>query len=109
MSIIHELHQQPQHIRLIMWGLSSFAVIGVVGYFWLSAVRTELFSGLNPDPTAQAQFAQSQGSGTDLLGAIGHGFGHLVASIGSLIGIESSKGIDSPPQHDTVHMLPLSN
>lgn len=109
MSIIHELHQQPRHIRLIMWGLSSFMVIGVVGYFWLNAVRSELFSGLNPDPTAQEQFAQAQQGQVSLLGLIGHGFGKLTASIGAMVGIQSSKGIDRPAQHDTVHMLPLSN
>lgn len=109
MSLIHEIHNQPRHIRTILWLLSSFLVLAVVGFFWLTGLQRQLFFALHTDAAERAQFvAQQDSSVPHPLAAIGSALGSLTASIGSLIGIDSKKGFDTRPQNDTVHPLPLS-
>ncbi|HUO75930.1 MAG TPA: hypothetical protein VMU12_03425 [Candidatus Paceibacterota bacterium] len=109
MSLLHEIHNQPRHVRTTLWLLSSFLVLGTIGFFWLSGLERELFFALHTDPGERAQFVAQQDSGVPHpLAAIGNAFSGLTASIGSLIGIDSKKGFDTRPQSDTVHPLPLS-
>lgn len=111
MSLLHEIHNQPRHIRMIMWACSSFAAIAIIGYFWLGAFQQELFVAIHPtDTAAQQQFAATQNANSiNIIGAIGTQFGNLAASIGNLVGIKSSKGIDTQSQQGSVHLLPLSH
>ena len=109
MSLLHEIHNQPPHVRTALWLLSSFLVLGAIGYFWLSGLERELFFALHTDPADRAQFVASQDARVPHpLAAIGSAFGSLSASIGSLFGIDSNKGFDSRTQDDTIHPLPLS-
>ena len=109
MSLLHEIHNQPRHVRTTLWLLSSFLVLAVIGYFWLSGLERELFFALHDSATERAQFVASQDARVPHpLAAIGNALGDLSASIGSLFGIDSTKGFDTRPQDDTVHPLPLS-
>ncbi|HTP57195.1 MAG TPA: hypothetical protein VMJ72_02900 [Candidatus Paceibacterota bacterium] len=109
MTLLHEIHSQPRHVRTALWLLSSFLVLGVIGYFWLSGLERELFFALHDNSAERAQFVASQDARVPHpLAAIGSAFGSLGASIGSLFGIDSTKGFDSRPQSDTIYPLPLS-
>ena len=109
MSLLHEIHNQPRHIRTTLWLLSSFLVLGTIAYFWLSGLERELYFALHTNTDERAQFVAQQDTRVPHpLAAIGRAFTGLTASIGSLIGVDAQKGFDTRPQSDSVHPLPLS-
>jgi len=108
-SLISEIHQQSHAVRLTLWGLSVFAVLSVIGYFWFVAFERDMFLALHQEQAVREEFlAQQDARAPKTLAAIGQAFSGLTASIGSLIGIDPEKGFDRPAPEDTVHLLPLS-
>lgn len=109
MSLIHEIHRQPHALRLTLWGLSVFAMLSMVGYFWFTAFERDMFLALHQEQALREEFlARQDARAPKTLAAIGNAFGGLTASIGSLLGIDPEAGFDRPVPEDTVHLLPLS-
>ncbi len=113
MSFIHEIHKQKPAVRYAMFGLAVFAVLAAIGFFWLSSVQRDLYAAMNPDKADQQAFEDQQSAALpNPLASIGRGLGSMVASIGSLMGFDSSRGFDrsgsTSHNQDAVYPLPTS-
>ena len=59
--IIHEIRQQPHHIRELATVLCTVAVVAIVGLVWFHSFQKDMYAMLNPTAEPQAQdqlFAQ---------------------------------------------------
>jgi hypothetical protein len=113
MSLIHEIRKQSLATRRTLMVLSVFLVVSAVGFYWFAGLQRDVFFSLNDDPAARDAFvAQQDDRSPQPLALIGKALGKLTASIGSLIGFDSSKGFDrnagAAHTADDVHLLPLS-
>ena|SRR5688572_23317076 len=109
MSLIHEIHRQPHHLRLTLWALSAFSVISVVGYFWFMSFERGIFLALHDDEAQRAAFiAKQDARSPKTFAVLGEALGSLTAAIGGFVGIDEQEGFDRPASEDTVYMLPLS-
>jgi hypothetical protein len=68
-----------------------------------------MFAAIHDDPEEQAGFLAAQDERAPKpFAVVGDAFGTLAADIGSLIGIDGSKGFDRAQAEDKVYLLPLS-
>ena len=113
--IIHEIRQQPHHVRQLATILCTIAVVAVVVTVWFNSFQHDIYAMLNPEPQSQAQdqmFAQQSKS---LFGSMWQVFSDGKAQISSLF---SSKGTQSDVvntsatqtnnQNSAPHPLPVS-
>ena len=64
-NIIHEIRNQPQHVRELATVLCTIAVVAVVVTVWFHSFQKNIYALLNPDQQPQAQdrlFAQESKS-----------------------------------------------
>ena len=112
MSLIHELQQQRPAVRYALFGFSAVITIAVIAVFWAFSFQEQVYMAMHPDPAEQqAYLARQSQNAPKPLAAISEGFHSLTASIGSLIGLDNSKGFDSGNDTDhnqVAHPLPLS-
>jgi hypothetical protein len=109
MSLFHDIHSQPLIVRKAMYLMAVVATVGGIGFFWLTSVQRDMFFAIHPDAQERQQFvAQQDERMPQPLATIGKAFGSLTASIGSLMGFDSSRGFDRPAQQDKVYLLPTS-
>jgi hypothetical protein len=113
MSIIREIHEQPEWVRASLFVLSCVVVLSLVTYTWFLSFERETFLALNPGPEGEEQLAQLQDRGPGPLALVSRGLGSAAASIGSLIGLDTSEGFDigdrNGDNHDRTYLLPLSD
>jgi hypothetical protein len=86
--------------------------VAIIGVFWVFSFQRQVFMAMHSDPAEQqAYIAQQDQYVPKPLAAISKGLSSLTASIGSLIGLDGSKGFDSSKGKDNnqvAHPLPLS-
>ena len=111
MSIIKEIHEQPPWIRISLFTLSCVTMVSMVGYLWLTSVQRDVILALDP-LDGQDHVAQLERSRPRPLNSMREGLDSAAASIGSLIGFDSSEGFDfgsrNEDNQDRVYLLPLS-
>jgi hypothetical protein len=112
MSIIQEIHNQKPAVRYTLFVLSVVVVLSIIGFFWFLSFERQVFMALHSDPAERQDFIDRQAANAPKpLTALANGLHSLTASIGSLIGLDGSKGFDSnknESNNQTVHPLPLS-
>ena len=113
MSIIKEIHEQPEWLRATLFVLASVAVVSLVTYAWFLSFERDTFLALHPGPEGEARLAQLQDRGPGPLALMSRGLGSAMASIGSLIGLDTSDGFDISVQNGEhqgqTYLLPLSD
>lgn len=113
MTLFTDIRNQKPAVRFVLFALSSFLVISLIGVVWFSSVRRELVAAVNDDP---AVLEELDANAPDPLAAIGRVVSTITASIGSLIGIDpdaglTEQGFDRNGRNENtggVHLLPLS-
>ncbi len=113
MSLLQEIHNQRPVVRHTLFLLSTVAAISAVAFLTVSSLQKDIYFGMHPDPVdRQAFLASRDASRPQPVAAIARAADSLVASIGSLIGWNSSAGFDRSTQQDDtqggVHLLPVS-
>lgn len=68
-KIIHEIRQQPHHVRELATLLCTIAVVAVVGIVWFRSFQRDMYALLNPQEAAaeDAKFARES---TSLFGSM---------------------------------------
>ena len=113
-KIIHEIRNQPQHVRELATVLCTIAVVAVVVTVWFHSFQKNIYALLNPDQQPQAQdqmFAQESKS---LFGSILQTISDGRAQISNLFSGKSQTDIINAPASQTnnpsnvPHPLPVS-
>ena len=111
MSILKELHEQPEWSRFALFSLSSLMVLSIAGYAWYTSFERDTYIALNPENGAALhdQLIQERPSPVS---AVRKGVDSATANIGELIGFDSSKGFDISSRNEDnqgrIYLLPLS-
>ncbi len=112
MSLIQDIQNQRPAVRYALFGFSVVITVAVIAVFWVFSFQEQVFMAMHPDPAEQqAYLAKQDQYAPKPLAAISKAFGSLTASIGSLIGLDGSKGFDSgrnEEDNQVAHPLPLS-
>ncbi|HXV27293.1 MAG TPA: hypothetical protein VD862_04715 [Candidatus Paceibacterota bacterium] len=113
MSIIKELHDQPEWVRLSLFVLSCATVVSVVLSGWfMSFERSAITSMTDPETAAERLAERERSRGPGPLTAVGKWSSAAAASIGKLVGFDREKGFDSTPRNghneERTYLLPLS-
>lgn len=112
MSILKEIHEQPEGIRLVLFGLSCVTILSFVGYMWYTSFERAAYIALNPEEGAE-RYARVAQQRPDPISTVRKGVNSATANIGSFIGFDRSKGFDvgsrSDDDQDRVYLLPLSD
>ncbi|MEX2090521.1 MAG: hypothetical protein WD989_00075 [Candidatus Paceibacterota bacterium] len=111
MSILEKIHEQPQHIREIMFGLSVITTVSLVGAIWFKDFRGDMYALLNPEEVEQERFL-AQSNSESLFATLGKTFGDMSSILTNFWGSAdpSSKaevGIENKTENK-VYLLPLS-
>ncbi len=111
MKILKNIHEQPQHIREIMFGLCVVTTVSLVGAVWFKDFRSDMYALLNPEEVRQERFLARENS-ESLFGVLGKTFGDISSvltdfwdSPGSGDGVKT--GVENKSV-DRVYLLPLS-
>ncbi len=112
-SIIHEIRNQPHHVRQLATILCTIAVVAVVVLVWFNSFQHDIYALLNPDQNPQAQdqlFAQQSKS---LFGSILQTISDGKAQILNLFSGKSQTDVVPPASQtnspsDAAHPLPVS-
>lgn len=112
MSFIQEIHSQKLAIRYTLFGLSVVLIVSFIGFFWFTSMQRDIFMATHSDPAEQQAFLAEQSLHMPQpLALISRVARSLTASIGSLIGWDSSKGFDkadATEHNQAAYPLPLS-
>jgi hypothetical protein len=110
--IIHEIRQQPQHIRELATALCTIVVVAVVVVVWFHSFQHDVYALLNPSQETQVGqdrlFAQQSQS---LFGTIGDVFKNSKAQISSFFngqGTQTNFVNNQTAGDSSAHALPVS-
>lgn len=84
MALIHEIHNQPHHVRRMMFTLSLVVLVSGVGVVWLNSFQKNMYALLNPAPSPSAEessLAAEKKESDSPFALIGEAFKSLRASI----------------------------
>src|SRR5690349_10604640 len=112
-KIIHEVRQQPPHVRELATLLCTIAVVALVGLVWFRSFQKDIYAMLNPSDQADAQDKYFAVQSKSLFGSIRDTFSSGKAQILDLFSGQSSTTVNNnaPPQTETSnqpHPLPVS-
>jgi hypothetical protein len=113
-QIIHEIRQQPQHIRALATVLCTVAVVAVVVAVWFNSFQKDIYALLNPEQQSQAEDQRFAKESKSLFGSILQTISDGRAQISSLFGGKSQTNVinnQSEPNtapDDSIHPLPVS-
>lgn len=111
MSLIHEIHNQPHHIRKTMFTLSLVVLVSGVGVVWLNSFQNNMYALLNP-PTEETQdsrsLADENKSSASPFALIGDAFKSLRASIADIFNSENASPTPTPGVSRPPAALPIS-
>lgn len=113
MSLIHEIQQQRLPVRMTMFVLATVLAVSAVGYAWYRSFEKDMYYALHQSTQERTAFdAKRAEQSLRPIAAVTKGIDSLTASIGSLIGLQRSAGIDrgvgDGHTPDAVYPLPLS-
>ncbi len=114
-KLLHEIRQQPEHIRHVMMWLSVTIVFSMVGFVWFRSTQEKFVAMLHPEEYKQLQEERQlarQGGDSPLAG-LWNSFGTLRASLGELLKGQSTDLVREKKALDKTQapakQLPLSS
>ena len=109
MALIHDIRNQPRHIRKLMFGLSVITTVSLVGMIWFNSFQNNMYALLNPaeENPDQSQFAQAPQVKSPLA-SMKDAFKSAGASIMGLFGSEKDAEIQPTPFEGKARSFPLS-
>ena len=112
-NIIHEIRNQPHHVRELATVLCTIAVVAVVVLVWFNSFQKNIYALLNPDEQSQTQDQQFAQESKSLFGSILQVFSDGKAQISNLFsGKSQTDVVNTAPQTNSpdniTHPLPVS-
>lgn len=113
-KIIHEIRQQPHHVRELATALCTVIVVTAVALVWFDSFQKDIYALLNPEEQSQSQDQQFAEESKSLFSSILEVLNDGRAQISSLFGgknqtdIENSQSSPSMTPNNSVHLLPVS-
>ena len=113
-SIIHEIRQQPHHVRELATILCTIVVVAVVVLVWFNSFQHNIYALLNPEPQPQAQDQEFAKQSKSLFGSILQTLSDGKAQISNIFSGKSNQAEvvnPAPPANnpsDASHPLPVS-
>ncbi|OGN23398.1 MAG: hypothetical protein A2918_01670 [Candidatus Yanofskybacteria bacterium RIFCSPLOWO2_01_FULL_42_49] len=113
MPFLSDIKKQPQHTREIMFGLSVFITILLIGMVWFRSFQQNLYVLLNPEEEVDKILAVENAPVPSLFGFIWQTAGDVKGLVFELFngkemsGIEL-KGFQDSARENKVYTLPLS-
>lgn len=80
MTFFHDIHNQPQHIRQIMFGLALLILVSGAGLVWLNSFQKNMHALLNPPVETINNDKLAEKESPSPLGLINDAFKSLRAS-----------------------------
>lgn len=84
MKFLDDIKNQPQHVREIMFGLSVFITVLLVGMVWFRSFQKNLYVLLNPEDGLEKALAVENAPVPSLFGFIWQTAGDLKGTISNL-------------------------
>ncbi len=111
MSLIHDIHNQPHHIRRTMFTLSLVVLISGVGVIWLNSFQKNMYALLNPPAETVedgSSLAEGKKASASPFALIGDAFKSLRASIADIFNSNSTLPTVTPEASRPPVALPIS-
>lgn len=114
MKFLDDIKNQPQHVREIMFGLSVFITILLIGMVWFRSFQKNLYVLMNPEEDFEKALAVENAPVPSLFGFIWQTAGDIKGLASELLGGEEKAGgnIYDPGkikvESNNVYKLPLS-
>ena len=111
MKILKNIHEQPQHVREIMFGLCVITTVSLVGAVWFKDFQNDMYVLLNPEEVQQERFLAQENS-ESLFGVLGQTLGDMSSVFTNFwdsgdANKKTETGVEIRPV-DKVYLLPLS-
>ena len=111
MSLIKEIHNQPEWVRTLLFALTCVTVVGFAGYMVLTTFERGVILAINPEDGSE-RIAELEKGRPHPMAAVRRGVSSAMANIGGVLGFDSSAGFDIDPKkddnQDRVYLLPIS-
>ena len=111
MSLLHDIHNQPHHIRRTMFALSLVVLVSGVGIVWLNSFQKNMYALLNPpaETTEQSRsLAKEENQSSSPFALIGEAFKSLRASIADIFNSNGASPTVTPETSRPPAVLPIS-
>src|SRR3989338_6890241 len=113
MSFLDDIRKQPQHIREIMFGLSVFITVLLIGMVWFRSFQTNLYVMMNPEEDTEKALAVENASVPSLFGFIWQMAGDVKGLVSELVSSKNQETEDQQQEkikveNSKVYTLPLS-
>lgn len=113
MSFLDDIKNQSQHVREIMFGLSVFITVMLVGIIWFHSFQRNIYVLLNPEDGLEKALAVESAPVPSLFGFIGKSLGDVKGLVSGFLGGEDAgvelKGFRDTNRESKVYTLPLSD
>lgn len=113
MSFLDEIRKQSRETREIMFGLSVFIAVMLVGMVWFRSFQKDIYVLMNPDQDVERMFAVDNAPAPSLFGFVWQTAGDIKGLVSGLInGNKEADNIDfekaKKEESGKVYTLPLS-
>lgn len=110
MKFVDDIKKQPQHIREIMFGLSVFITVLLVGLVWFRSFQRNIYVLLNPEDGLEKALAIENVPVPSLFGFIWQTAGEVKGLVSELLGDEDAATDTGKIKVESgkVYTLPLS-
>ena len=114
MSFLDDIKKQPQHIREIMFGLSVFITVLLVGLVWFNSFQRNLYALMNTEEDVEKILAVENAPVPSLLGLVWQTTGEFKGLVSELFSGKKVKdielkGFQDSAKENKVYTLPLSD
>ena len=113
MSLLNDIRKQSQQTREIMFGLSVFITVLLVGLVWFNSFQRNIYALMNPEEDVEKMLAVENAPVPSLLGLIWQTTGEVKGLVSDLFRGEEDrsvelKGFNDSAKENKVYTLPLS-
>ena len=108
--IIHEIRNQPHHVRALATVLCTVVVVAIVVAVWFNSFQKDIYALLNPEQQSQAEDQRFAKESKSLFSSILQTLDDGKAQILNLFDGESQTDVinDRSTSNNSIHLLPIS-
>src|SRR3989338_1605595 len=90
MSFLDDIRKQPQHIRELMFGLSVFITVLLIGMVWFRSFQKNLYVLMNPEEDVEKMLAVENAPVPSLFGYVGKSFSGIKGLVSDFLSDEKA-------------------
>lgn len=110
MSFLDDIKNQPQQTRELMFGLSVFITVLLIGMIWFRSFQGDLYALMNPEEDMEKALAVENAPVPSLFGYVGKSLTEIKGLVSGFLGDEDTAADMGKVRVDggKVYTLPLS-